>query len=90
MKYRNTLKKRVLAGLLAGVAACAAAPVLAASGVIPNTQLPDGGHFVAGGGAIGDPSNGQMTITQTTQNGVIKWDGGFNVGANARQRHSQF
>ena len=82
MKYRNTLKKRVLAGLLAGVAACAAAPVLAASGVIPNTQLPDGGHFVAGGGAIGDPSNGQMTITQTTQNGVIKWDS-FNVGANA-------
>ena len=82
MKYRNTLKKRVLAGLLAGVAACAAAPVLAASGVIPNTQLPDGGRFVAGGGAIGDPSNGQMTITQNTQNGVIKWDS-FNVGANA-------
>lgn len=83
MKYRNILKKRILAGLLAGVAACAAAPALAASGVVPNTQLPQGGNFVAGGGAIGAPSNGQMTITQNTQNGVIKWDGGFNIGANA-------
>lgn len=83
MKYRNILKKRILAGLLAGAAACAAAPALAASGVVPNTQLPQGGNFVAGGGTIGAPSNGQMTITQNTQNGVIKWDGGFNIGANA-------
>lgn len=83
MKYRNILKKRILAGLLAGAAACAAAPALAASGVVPNTQLPQGGNFVAGGGIIGDPFNGQMNITQNTQNGVIKWDGGFNIGANA-------
>lgn len=83
MKYRNILKKRILAGLLAGAAACAAAPALAASGVVPNTQLPQGGNFVAGGGTIGDPFNGQMNITQNTQNGVIKWDGGFNIGANA-------
>lgn len=83
MKYRNILKKRILAGLLAGVAACAAAPALAASGVVPNTQLPQGGNFVAGDGTIGDPFNGQMNITQNTQNGVIKWDGGFNIGANA-------
>lgn len=83
MKYRNILKKRTLAGLLAGAAACAAAPALAASGVVPNTQLPQGGNFVAGGGTVGAPSNGQMTITQNTQNGVIKWDGGFNIGANA-------
>lgn len=82
MKYRNILKKRILAGLLAGAAACAAAPALAASGVVPNTQLPQGGNFVAGSGTIGAPSNGQMTITQNTQNGVIKWDS-FNVGANA-------
>ena len=82
MKYRNILKKRILAGLFAGAAACAAAPALAASGVVPNTQLPQGGNFVAGGGTIGAPSNGQMTITQNTQNGVIKWDS-FNVGANA-------
>ena len=82
MKYRNILKKRILAGLLAGAAACAAAPALAASGVVPNTQLPQDGNFVAGSGTIGAPSNGQMTITQNTQNGVIKWDS-FNVGANA-------
>ena len=84
MKYRNILKKRILAGLLAGAAACAAAPAaLAAGSPVQNTQLPQGGNFAAGVGTIGDPVNGQMTITQTTQNGVIKWDGGFNVGANA-------
>lgn len=89
MKYRNTLTKRILAGLLAGAAACAAAPVLAASGVIPNTQLPqlpagvtDDKPFIAGSGSITRPSDAQMTIHQNSQNGVIKWDG-FNVGANA-------
>lgn len=90
MKYRNILKKRILAGLLAGAAACAAAPaVLAASGVIPNTQLPqlpagvtDDKPFIAGSGSITRPSDAQMTIHQNSQNGVIKWDG-FNVGANA-------
>ena len=91
MKYRNTLKKRVLAGLLAGAAACAAAPVLAASGVIPNTQLPAGGHVVAGDVTLPDfvkpgasaGNNTSATIIQNSQNAVIKWDGGFDIGANA-------
>ena len=82
-------RRALLAGLLAGAAACAAAPVLAASGVIPNTQLPqlpagvtDDKPFIAGSGSITRPSDAQMTIHQNSQNGVIKWDG-FNVGANA-------
>ena len=91
MKYRNTLTKRILAGLLAGAAACAAAPVLAASGVIPNTQLPAGGHVVAGDVTLPDfvkpgasaGNNTSATIIQNSQNAVIKWDGGFDIGANA-------
>lgn len=84
MKYRNDLKKRILAGLLAGAALCLAAPAAQAAGSpVSNGTLPDGGKFVAGQGTIGDPVNGKMDITQTTQNGVINWSGGFNIGANA-------
>ena len=91
MKYRNILAKRILAGLLAGAAACTAAPVLAASGVIPNTQLPAGGHVVAGDVTLPDfvkpgasaGNNTSATIIQNSQNAVIKWDGGFDIGANA-------
>lgn len=84
MKYRNDLKKRILAGLLAGAALCLAAPAAQAAGSpVSNGTLPDGGKFVAGQGTIGNPVNGKMDITQTTQNGVINWSGGFNIGANA-------
>lgn len=82
MKYRNDLKKRILAGLLAGAALCLAAPAAQAATVVPNDQFPQGGNFVAGNGNIGNPVNGQMDIQQNTQNAVIKWDG-FNIGANA-------
>lgn len=86
MTYKTQLKKRVLAGLLAGTALWLGMPAaLAASGVVPNTQLPQGGHFINGGinDVIGNAVNGQMTITQESQNAVIQWDKGFNVGANA-------
>ena len=88
MTYKNQLKKRVLAGLLAGTALWLGMPAaLAASGVVPNTQLPQGGHFIYGGNTIEgiklDTDNAQMTITQNAQNAVIQWDKGFNVGANA-------
>lgn len=85
MTYKTQLKKRVLAGLLAGTALWLGMPAaLAASGAVPNTQLPDGGQFI-GGNTIGsiDTSGAQMTITQNVQNAVIQWDNGFNVGANA-------
>lgn len=84
MKYRNDLKKRIFAGLLAGAALCLAAPAAQAAGSpVPNGTLPDGGKFVAGQGTIGDPVNGKMDIHQNTQNAVITWDKGFNIGANA-------
>ncbi len=85
MKYRNDLKRRVLAGLFAGAALCLAAPAaLAANSPIPNGTLPDGGHFI-GGDAAGTitPNGTQMDIHQNNQNAVIVWDKGFNVGANA-------
>lgn len=86
MTYRKQLKKRVLAGLLAGTALWLGMPAAqAASGAVPNTQLPQEGHFMVGGedNNIIDHQNGQMTITQSEQNAVIQWDKGFNVGANA-------
>lgn len=84
MTYKKQLEKRVLAGLLAGAALWFGMPAaLAASGAVPNTQLPQGGSVIAGNASIGDPNNGQMTITQGSQNAVIQWGGGFNIGANA-------
>lgn len=85
MKYRNDLKRRVLAGLFAGAALCLAAPaVLAAGSPIPNGTIPDGGRFIGGkdAGTI-TPNGTQMDIYQCNQNAVIVWDKGFNVGANA-------
>lgn len=90
MKYRNDLKKRILAGLLAGAALCLAAPAAQAANVIPNTQLPTGGQVMAGNVTLpdivkpgGNPNGAtSATITQNSQNAVIKWDS-FNIGANA-------
>ena len=91
MKYRNDLKKRVLAGLFAGAALCLAAPAaLAANSPVANNQLPAGGHVVAGDATVpdilkpgGNPNGAtSATITQNSQNAVIVWDS-FNVGANA-------
>lgn len=87
MKYRNILKKRILAGLLAGAAACAAAPaVLAAGSPVANDTLPQLADpdkpFFAGQGYVDLSKDNQMTIHQNSQNAVIKWDS-FNVGANA-------
>lgn len=92
MTYKTQLKKRVLAGLLAGTALWLGMPAaLAAPGVVPNTQLPQGGSVIAGsvdlplfvqqGQSAGN--NSSVTITQSSQNAVIQWGGGFNVGANA-------
>lgn len=92
MTYKTQLKKRVLAGLLAGTALWLGMPAaLAASGAVPNTQLPQGGSVIAGSVALPDfvtpghsaGNNSSVTITQHSQNAVIQWGGGFNVGANA-------
>lgn len=92
MTYKNQLKKRVLAGLLAGTAIWLGMPAaLAASGAVPNTQLPQGGSVIAGSVTLPDfvtpghsaENNSSVTIVQNSQNAVIQWDKGFNVGANA-------
>ena len=92
MTYKKQLEKRVLAGLLAGAALWLGMPAaLAASGAIPNTQLPQGGTVMAGSVTLPDfvtpdhsaGNNSSVTITQHSQNAVIQWGGGFNVGANA-------
>lgn len=92
MTYKKQLEKRVLAGLLAGAALWLGMPAaLAASGAVPNTQLPQGGTVMAGSVTLPDfvtpdhsaGNNSSVTITQHSQNAVIQWGGGFNVGANA-------
>lgn len=92
MTYKKQLEKRVLAGLLAGAALWLGMPAaLAASGAVPNTQLPQGGTVMAGSVTLPDfvtpdhsaGNNSSVTITQSSQNAVIQWGGGFNVGANA-------
>lgn len=92
MTYKKQLEKRVLAGLLAGAALWLGMPAaLAASGAVPNTQLPQGGKVMAGSVTLPDfvtpdhsaGNNSSVTITQHSQNAVIQWGGGFNVGANA-------
>lgn len=81
MKYRNDLKKRILAGLLAGAALCLAAPAAQAANVVPNTQLP-GDILHSVGGVTTDRGDGVLNVHQENQNAVIKWDS-FNIGANA-------
>lgn len=92
MTYKTQLKKRVLAGLLAGTALWLGMPAAqAASGAVPNTQLPQGGSVIAGSVTLPEfvtpdhsaGNNSSVTITQSSQNAVIQWGGGFNVGANA-------
>lgn len=89
MKYRNDLKRRVLAGLFAGTALYTGMAVQAAgpaADIIANDTLPQGPHEILGDITIKGPEQFDnrpvMVITQTGQNGVIKWDS-FNVGANA-------
>lgn len=58
------------------------------SQTVANTQLPTNGQWIAGGpdnNAInqgGSQPNNTLQITQKDANAVIKWQGGFNIGAN--------
>lgn len=87
MTYKTQLKKRVLAGLLAGTALWLGMPAaLAASGAVPNTQLPQGGSVIAGSVTLPDfvtpghsaGNNSSVTIVQNSQNAVIQWGGQVN------------
>lgn len=50
------------------------APTLAAA-----QALPTGGRVVSGGATIGAPSGGAMSITQSSQNAIVNWQG-FSIG----------
>ena len=68
--YRPT---RLLSRLL-----CCSALVLPAAAVAQ--MLPTGGHVAAGAAHIGTPSNGNLTVTQSSQRAVVNWQS-FNVGS---------
>ena len=82
------LVHRIRLCLLAGAAVLYTAPaVYGAAAVVPNNELPMGGHSVMGGHTglndnAGTATNPVMNIQQNGKNGVITWDS-FNIGANA-------
>lgn len=82
------LAHRIRLCLLAGAAVLYTAPaVYGAAAVVPNNELPMGGHSVMGGHTglndnAGTATNPVMNIQQNGKNGVITWNS-FNIGANA-------
>lgn len=86
-KHKN-LKRNLLICLLAGSAVMYTLPLHAATSVIANNTLPTGGKVMAGNitlpNWVNTPDHGKlvMDITQSTTNGVIKWDS-FDVGGSA-------
>ena len=86
-KHKN-LKRNLLICLLAGSAVMYTLPLHAATSVIDNNTLPTGGKVMAGNitlpNWVNTPDHGKlvMDITQSTTNGVIKWDS-FDVGGSA-------
>ena len=82
------LVHRIRLCLLAGAAVLYTAPaVYGAAAVVPNNELPMGGHSVMGGHTglndnAGTATNPVMNIRQNGKNGVITWNS-FNIGANA-------
>ena len=88
MNSKKNLKRNLLICLLAGSAVMYTLPLHAATSVIANNTLPTGGKVMAGNitlpNWVNTPDHGNlvMDITQSTTNGVIKWDS-FDVGGSA-------
>lgn len=88
MNSKKNLKRNLLICLLAGSAVMYTLPLHAATSVIANNTLPTGGKVMAGNitlpNWVNTPDHGKlvMDITQSTTNGVIKWDS-FDVGGSA-------
>ena len=89
-KHKN-LKRNLLICLLAGSAVMYTLPLHAATSVIANNTLPSGGSVIAGDvhipewakpGGTNPAGNLEMNITQTSQNGIIKWND-FSIGGSA-------
>ena len=85
-RYTN-IKFLVSLALLTGISVCPVEweQVEGANQTIANTALPQKGQWMASGAnsSITTDKNNTLTIQQQGANGVIKWNGGFNVGANA-------
>lgn len=85
MRQKHTLKRNIALWMMASFIAMPLGIDGAGNSTVGNDVLPGGGHFIAGGNDqnIIVTSDHQMNITQSGQNAVIKWDQGFNIGANA-------
>lgn len=85
--YKKRIKSQVLLGLFAGLTALSGVMTgYAASGVVPNNELPQGGHSLWKNHTglnqnVGSESKPVMNISQQGKNGVISWNS-FNIGAN--------
>lgn len=85
--YKKRIKSQVLLGLFAGLTALSGVMTgYAASGVVPNNELPQGGQSLWKNHTglnqnVGSESKPVMNISQQGKNGVISWDS-FNIGAN--------
>lgn len=91
MNSKKNLKRNLLICLLAGSAVMYTLPLHAATSVVANNALPQGGNILAGDvqipewakpGGTNPAGNLEMNITQNTTNGVISW-GSFDVGGSA-------
>lgn len=85
--YKKRIKRQVLLGLFAGLTALSGVMTgYAASGVVPNNELPQGGkslweNHTGLNQNVGSESKPVMNISQQGKNGVISWES-FNIGAN--------
>lgn len=84
MNRKKNLKRNLLICLLAGSAVMYTLPLHAATSVVANNALPQGGQFVGGSaaGSIVPKGDLQLDVSQKYQNAVIKWDS-FDVGGSA-------
>lgn len=82
-KHKN-LKRNLLICLLAGSAVMYTLPLHAATSVVANNALPQGGQFMGGSSGKFDYNNNglELNVHQNDQNAVIKW-GSFDVGGSA-------
>lgn len=84
MSRQKNLKRNLLICLLAGSAVMYTLPLHAATSVVANNALPQGGQFMGGSSGKFDYNNNglELNVHQNDQNAVIKW-GSFDVGGNA-------
>ena len=85
MSRQKNLKRNLLICLLAGSAVMYTLPLYAATSVVANNALPQGGQFFNDklGTILQNPNNSlEMNITQSVNNAVITWDK-FDVGGSA-------